>query len=132
MICEFEKRDGDVAFPKIKRQDVADQLRRRIEKSSTIRQGNSSLCGPAVYIYSLAKRKPKQYVRYVIELYEQGEGGIGRLQVKPRMHCKNFDPATDQTIAAVDWIALAGLRDSENTPSDPNGPTGGTATQTIK
>lgn len=118
MIREFEKRDGDAAFNNIKRTEVAEQLRDRIAKPSRIDQGASALCGPAVFIYSLAKRKPKQYAQYVIDLYEKGEASIGRLQVKPGGDCKKFNPkplqGTSNEIAEADWIALAGLRDSEN------------------
>jgi hypothetical protein len=114
MIREFEKRDGDGAFTKIERPKVAKQLRDKIEDPSKIDQGDSSLCGPAVFIYCLAKRKPKQYAQYIIDLYEKGEASIGRLEVKPGTDCKNFDPVADYGIMEADWIALAGLRDSEN------------------
>jgi hypothetical protein len=114
MIREFEKRDGDEAFTNIERRKVAKQLRDRIENPSLINQGLSSLCGPAVFIYCLAKRKPKLYAKYIIDLYEKGEAKIGRLKVKPGMDCKNFDPIAEYEILEADWIALAGLRDSEN------------------
>jgi hypothetical protein len=118
MIREFEKRDGDGVFNNITRKKVAKQLRDRIAKPSRINQAGGALCGPAVFIYSLAKRKPKQYAQYVIDLYEKGEASIGQLQVKPGGDCKKFDPILYQgtllEMAEADWIALAGLRDSEN------------------
>jgi hypothetical protein len=118
LIRQFEKRNGDIAFNKINRQDVADGLRRRISNPQNIDQGRSSLCGPAVFIYCLAKRKPIQYAKYVIDLYEKGEATIGRLKVKPGNDCKDYTPKPQrgqrQLIPDVDWIALAGLRDSEN------------------
>jgi hypothetical protein len=114
MIHEFETRKGDVAFTEIERKSVADELRKRIEKPSKIDQGQSSLCGPAVFIYCLAKKKPKVYARYIIDLYEKGEATIGRLKVKPGHDCKNYKLPIDSEMVGVDWIALAGLRDSEN------------------
>jgi hypothetical protein len=118
LIRQFEKRNGDIAFGEINRKTVAAELRDRIAKPSEIDQGQSSLCGPAVFIYCLAKRKPMQYAQYVIDLYEKGEATIGRLKVKPGEDCKNFDPKPKrgerQLISEADWIALAGLRDSEN------------------
>jgi hypothetical protein len=122
MIREFEKREGDGAFLKIKRQKVAELLRDRIEKPFRIDQGDSSLCGPAVFIYCLARRKPKVYAQYVIDLYEKGEATIGRLPVKPGKDCKHYDPETEKLISDVDWIALAGLRDSENNTFDYDSP----------
>lgn len=114
MIHEFEIRDGDAAFTKIERPKVAKQLRDRIEEPSLINQGQSSLCGPAVFIYCLAKRKPKLYAQYIIDLYEKGEASIGRLKVKPGEDCRKYDPIEAYEILEADWIALAGLRDSEN------------------
>lgn len=114
MIREFEKRDGGTAFGNIKRDKVAKQLRDRLKDPFIIDQGGSSLCGPAVFIYCLAKRKPKLYAQYVIDLYEKGVATIGRLQVEPGTDCKNFNPGLMKKIAEVDWISLAGLRDSEN------------------
>jgi hypothetical protein len=122
LIRQFEKRNGDIAFSEIKRKTVAAELRRRIEDPSRIDQGQSSLCGPAVFIYCLAKRKPMQYAQYVIDLYEKGEATIGRLKVKPGEDCKNYNPAVDQLISDVDWIALAGLRDSDNNFLDYDNP----------
>jgi hypothetical protein len=114
MIHEFETRKGDAAFTEILRTDVADFLRIRIKDPSEIDQGQSSLCGPAVFIYCLAKKKPKVYARYVIDLYEKGEATIGRLKVKPGHDCKNYKLPIESEMVGVDWIALAGLRDSEN------------------
>jgi hypothetical protein len=114
MIQKFEKRNGKTAFTKIKRKALADQLRKRIKDPYLINQGNASLCGPAVFIYYLAKRRPKQYAQYIIDLYEKGEADIGRLKVKPGRDCKDFKPGAAQGIMQADWVALAGLRDSEN------------------
>lgn len=102
-----------------------------IKQPSIIDQGYSSLCGPAVFIYCLAKRKPKLYVRYIIDLYENGEATIGRLKVKPSADCKQYSPTIPkakgkskktQLIPETDWIGLAGLRDSENDLFDYDNP----------
>jgi hypothetical protein len=114
MIRKFEKRNDNKAFTKIERKAVATQLRERIRKPSSINQGGASLCGPAVFIYYLAKRRPKQYVQYIIDLYEKGEADIGRLKVKPGGDCKDFNPVKKYEIMEADWVAWAGLRDSEN------------------
>lgn len=114
MIQEFEGRNGDVAFAKFKRTTVASELRKRLLNPKEINQGQSSLCGPAVFVYCLARRKPNVYAQYVIDLYEKGEATIGRLNVKPGRDCKNYQPPAESKMDAVDWIALAGLRDSEN------------------
>jgi hypothetical protein len=63
-------------------------------------------------MYLLATHKPSIYQTFVRELYEKGEAMLGSLRVKPGTDCKNFDPSGK--MAAADWVALAGLRDSEN------------------
>jgi hypothetical protein len=46
-----------------------------------------------------------------MDLYDKGQAQFGTLTVKPGDACRNYDP---KRIDAVDWIALASLRDSEN------------------
>lgn len=119
MIREFEgRKEEHKAFSNLNRIDVAKELRQRIEEPHKIDQGQSSLCGPSVFIYCIAKRKPKVYAQYVIDLFEKGEASIGRLKIKPGRDCKNYQPPTDSGMVGVDWIALAGLRDSENNAMD--------------
>jgi len=89
----------------------------RLNSPTMLDQGHTSLCGPAVFLYNILKREPEDFAQYVIELYESGNGHIGSLKVKPGTDCRNYRPlATD--VAAVDWVALASLRDSENSLLD--------------
>lgn len=118
MIRDFAKRKG-TAFPNIARSTVEKGLRKRVENPLTLSQGDSSLCGPAAFIFCLAKKKPAVYTKYVIDLYEKGEATIGQLLVRPSVSCKSFRGGSNQ-IADVDWVALASLRDSENAPSGPD------------
>ena len=80
-------------------------------------QGSTSLCGPAVFLYNVLKREPEDFAKYVIELYETGRGRIGSLEVKPGIDCRNYRPLGSQ-VAAVDWVALASLRDGANAVLD--------------
>ena len=56
---------------------------------------------------------PHLYTQYVIDLYRTGEARIGDLHVKPSAGCRAYQSPRDK-IHPVDWIALASLRDSEN------------------
>jgi hypothetical protein len=113
LVAEFTSRSDPGAFPQIARADVAAQVAVRIESPGAIDQGSSSLCGPASLMYHLALDDPAAYAAYIFGLYEAGVGRIGDLVVEPGTDLRNYAPDPDE-IAAADWIALAGLRDSEN------------------
>jgi hypothetical protein len=103
----------EAAFKNINRADLHFSLRVREKDASKIDQRATSLCGPAALMYLTAKHRPSQYAQYVLDLYENGTAHLGKLQVRPSKACKNFRPFESE-VAAADWVALAGLRDSEN------------------
>lgn len=121
-------------FPRLCARNIGEELEKRVNDPESIDQGVSSLCGPASIIFCWLRKRPDLYVQYVINVCETGTGKIGDLSVSPKTDCKNYwnwkrksarDPITDkryyywiQTISAVDWIALAALKDSENSPYD--------------
>jgi hypothetical protein len=92
---------------------VIAELRDRVAFPEHQHQRDASLCGPAAFFYCLLNYKPELYVQYVIDLFTTGKARLGSLKVEPSLSCRAYQPG-DQ-IAAVDWIALASLRDSENT-----------------
>lgn len=100
-------------FPRIDQADVVAGLRERVNDPYKQDQGAASLCGPAAFFYCVLNYKPELYVQYVIDLFTTGKARIGSLEVEPRPSCRVYQPPKDK-IAAVDWIALASLRDSEN------------------
>jgi hypothetical protein len=104
-------------FARIARQDVVAGLRERIANPSKVNQSAASLCGPAAFFYCVLEEMPHLYTQYVIDLYNTGEAKLGGLHIKPSAGCRAYQPPPDK-IAAVDWIALASLRDSENTLLD--------------
>ncbi len=110
-IDKFAKRTGPGAFKQISRSDVAKTLRMRVADPSKIDQGASSLCGPASLVFSFANSEPDQFADYVINLYENGQARLGKIDVIPGTDLKNYRCASD---SATDWIATASLRDSEN------------------
>jgi hypothetical protein len=117
MITAFSSSSGTSAFPHIARADVARGLQDRINDPWKQDQGSSSLCGPAALLYCLLNDHPEQYVQYVIDLYTKGKANLGKLEVHPGKDCRHYNPPANK-IAAVDWIALASLRDSENSVLD--------------
>lgn len=112
-IAKFTALTNPGKFPGIPRILVAHGLRARLKEPSLINQGDASLCGPASLMYHIASEDPETYAHYVMNLYDAGVGYLGRTKVKPSAACRNYTPNPAQ-IPAVDWIALASLRDSEN------------------
>ncbi|WP_285819406.1 hypothetical protein [Helicobacter bilis] len=125
-----------------KKQDIVSLLRERIANLVTTKrhttnatlpiinnptklyypdQGPTSLCGPAAFFYCLLVDRPDLYIKCVIDLWEKGEAQIKNLRIKPSESCKTpkslmrkEDDDWADYINGVDWITLAGLRDSEN------------------
>ena len=93
-----------------------DSLTQRINDPSKIHQQRSPLCGPAAFMYCIARTAPETYRKYVEDLAYHGEAMLGSLHVKPRPECLNETAKNirDIGIDPVDWIALASLRDSSN------------------
>jgi hypothetical protein len=104
-------------FPRIHLADVVAGLRERVNDPHKQNQRAASLCGPAAFFYCVLNYKPELYVQYVIDLFTTGKARIGSLKVEPSIYCRIYEPPADK-IAAVDWVALASLRDSENTIMD--------------
>ncbi len=117
LVDAFAPGGHEIGFARIARSDVVDGLRVRLADPSKQNQSAASLCGPAAFLYCLLEEHPEIYAQYVIDLYKTGEGRLGKLHVKPSSGCRAYLPPANK-IHPVDWIALASLRDSENTLLD--------------
>jgi hypothetical protein len=113
-VDKFAAKPGDGVFTKIKRADVVKGFKDRISDPSKIYQGNSGLCPSASVVYAIARDKPLEYAKAIIDLYETGRAKIGDWTLEPCTDLKNYALTTGDTIPAVDWIPLASVRDSEN------------------
>lgn len=112
VIASFASGSGRGAFPNLSRDQVLLGIRNRLANPDKIDQGDASLCGPASFLYCLIKDYPETWVTYVTQMYLKGSARIHGLEVKPSRDCLNANPSG---IKPVDWVALASLRDSENT-----------------
>jgi hypothetical protein len=104
-------------FPRIAESDIVAGLADRIQDPTKQNQGAAGLCGPAAFFYCVLNYKPELYVQYVIDLFTTGKARIGSLEVKPGAACRVYQPPVAK-ISAVDWVALASLRDSDNLVMD--------------
>jgi hypothetical protein len=112
VVATFANFTGKGAFPNLSHAQVLLGIRNRLANPDMMDQGSASLCGPASFLYCLIKDDPEAWVTYVTELYMKGNARIRSLEVKPSRDCLNANPGG---IKPVDWVALASLRDSENT-----------------
>lgn len=115
LITGFESASRAGQYRNISRADVARGLRERVSNPDTMYQGTSSLCGPTSLFHCLIRDDPEAYVKYVTDLYNNGQATVGRLVVRPSSDCRAAIPTG---MPPVDWVALASLRDSDNTLFD--------------
>ncbi|PLR53807.1 hypothetical protein [Chimaeribacter arupi] len=82
-------------------------------------QLSASVCGPAAFFYCLQKDRPDVYAQAARELWRYGKTKIADLLISPSEGCRHpagtfYSDNCMPKIAGIDWITLAGLRDSEN------------------
>jgi len=112
LVAAFANGPKTGAFRYLGHTEVLQGIRNRLANPDKIDQGDASLCGPASFLYCILKDDPEAWVTYVTQMWLKGSARIRSLEVKPSKDCLNANPAG---VKAVDWVALASLRDSENT-----------------
>jgi hypothetical protein len=112
MVDHFERVGAPGVFTNIRVHEVARDLRERLAEPWKIRQGESSLCGPAAFVSSVLIHDPVEYISFVTSLYLSGSATLRRLTVRAGADVRMYAPA--RRVPAADWIALASIRDSEN------------------
>jgi hypothetical protein len=112
---EYPTGHKDDPFEKNK---IESEIQERLSKRNYPTQGWASLCGPAAFFYCLQMDRPDIYEQAARELWEHGRTKIGQLEIKPGDGCRHpkgtFYDGKYKKISGLDWITLAGLRDSEN------------------
>jgi hypothetical protein len=112
MVCDFLERSGAGRFPNLERDEVGVGMLMRICNPSILDQDKGSLCGPAAMLFGVLSDAPIAYARYAIDLFEKGKAKLYKLEIEPSKDCRNFRPPS--SMAHVDWLTMASLRDSEN------------------
>lgn len=109
--------DAGKVFQNIDADDFLDDLARRIENPSLIYQGHGQVCGPAAFMYGLARSHPEQYAAFACHLFMYGEARLNDLLIKAPDSVKGKAPDLNDGLldmSAVDWVTLASLRRSKN------------------
>ena len=117
LVDAFAPGGHEKGFARIARQDVVDGLRGRIKDPwkqnqsgwKSLRAGRAALLRP--------RGAPRALRAICDRPLQDGRRRLGKLHVKPSAGCRAYAPPASK-IHPVDWIALASLRDSENSLLD--------------
>jgi hypothetical protein len=111
-VCDFLERTGHGQWPHLDRDEVGVGMLLRIAKPGLLQQAGASLCGPAAFLFSLLQDRPGQYARFAIEMYERGAAIMDNRSIEPSKNLRQSVPSGG--VAPIDWLTMAGLRDSDN------------------
>lgn len=99
--------EGRVFF-NIDPRDFLNDLVVRIINPEAIHQQDAAVCGPATFLYGLARNGPLRYAMFACNLYMSGSARLGNLDIVARDNVKNAAPLHGTSPA--DWVTLASLR----------------------
>ena len=92
----------------------------RIQSPRRINQGPLNLCGPAAYLYLLAKNDPDGYAQVAIDLILNGKTSYNGLEFEAHPDMFNQVPMTytigntTHVMDAADWLTMSSLRYAQN------------------
>jgi hypothetical protein len=109
---------GDPRDP-FEQEDIEKQIFSRFHHMDYPTQGDTSLCGSAAFFYCLQMDRPDVYAQAARDLRRHGRTKIGNLNIVPSEGCRHpkgsfYDNKGFPRVSGLDWMTLAGLRDSEN------------------
>lgn len=99
-------------------QEIVKRLDDIVDKPFLLSQSQYPICGANAFLYTTAYETPDVFVKYVLDLLQQGEGRIDGLIVKPSDNTMEKVIGSGQQdhrkIDVVDWVAMGSLRSSQN------------------
>lgn len=100
------------------KKEIEKEIQERFLQKSHPAQGDTSLCGPAAFFYCLQQDRPDVYAQAARDLWQFGKTKIGELEIAPGDGCRHpsgsFYDVDGPRVYGIDWMMLAGLRDSDN------------------
>lgn len=102
----------------ITRDEVVNELRRRLRDPAIMRQNPTHLCGPMSLLMEFARRNPTRYVRGAAELLREGVFTTQNDRTFVAAEDLRDRPVAAGDMGAVDWLYAATIRDSENVMDD--------------
>jgi hypothetical protein len=100
------------AFFHIQPKPFLKDLEARIDEPKKISQKGAAVCGPATFLYGLARHRPLGYAIFACRLYMLGSARLGNLNIVASDKVKNV--LALHGMGAADWVNLASLRLTRN------------------
>jgi Tfp pilus assembly protein PilZ len=100
-------------FPGFDRYNVACGLTLRLLDPVGFKQKNTDLCGIVAFTADLARQKPVAFALLVAHLADKGRAQLDAWNIEPHISVRSV-PAGHKSVAQVDWVCLASLRDTLN------------------
>jgi hypothetical protein len=98
--------------------DFADRLRDLVTDPDKFDQRQLNACGSAAFFHVWLKRDPKAAARFAIDLFEQGHGMIGALDIRasPDLLAQDYMSlvrtfGADDAPLSADWVMMSAIRD---------------------
>ncbi|HED35566.1 MAG TPA: hypothetical protein ENJ08_15325 [Gammaproteobacteria bacterium] len=82
-------------------------------KNTSIKQGNSSLCGPAAFFFPILAKRPDIYTQVVLSLYKQGEAKLEKLKLKSSTVARKI---STPSIKRIDWMIMSSIKPGYDNP----------------
>lgn len=112
---------ASTAWPNLDSEQVLPRLQKLYQSPYLFQQGNIGLCTVAAFLYHMFSLKPVETTQFAQDLYVQGHGKLGKLDVHPGVDLLNADyqsiflnKALQFLPDQADWMVMCSLRDSEN------------------
>lgn len=106
---------ADGAWATIKWNPVANGAARRVLNPDLIDQHVLDVCGPAAALHASAGRDPMDYVKLVVEVYENGTAKGKKVNANLLGGTRPPRGDRDEQMSQVDWMVLSAMQDVTNT-----------------
>ena len=99
--------DSSPDCQEMNRFEICRDLLVRVMKPEEICQGGTFLCGPTSLLTVMARTRPLVYAQYILDLYQNGVGSLGKLKLKT--NADKLDFYNQKISNAVDRLGLSSL-----------------------
>jgi hypothetical protein len=99
-------------WPRLSKATLVDEIVQRLKDPFCINQRSEPLCGPAAIVFELRRKRPDRYVSFCQALFEQGGFSGATTWVEAEGDLRQR--VAPGTMAQVDWMLMATMRDAEN------------------
>jgi hypothetical protein len=99
-------------WPRLSKTALVTEIAQRLDNPFWVHQQSEPLCGPASIVFELVQKRPERYVSFCQALFEQG--GFQGVNAWVGAEADLRQRPNPGTMAQVDWMLMATMRDAEN------------------